>query len=156
MTNQSVTWPRFYAQTHLNKVFVFVPSTFVSRPKSLYTNMSDTILHENVPKFITDVAGFLENDDNNDRIQQLQKGELETFRNLAHFANMFLLLSAAHKMQVQLKQNELKLQQEYLKTLRESVKDIPGFWPFTLVSPSYYERSRMLISLPVSCETRPS
>jgi hypothetical protein len=36
--------------------------------------MSDGILHENVPKFITDVAGFLENDDNNDRIQQLQKG----------------------------------------------------------------------------------
>lgn len=41
---------------------------------SLYTKMSDGILHENVPKFITDVAGFLENDDNNDRIQQLQKG----------------------------------------------------------------------------------
>ncbi|KAJ9097520.1 hypothetical protein QFC20_006177 [Naganishia adeliensis] len=75
--------------------------------------MSDGILHENVPKFITDVAGFLENDDNNDRIQQLQK--------------------AAHKMQVQVKQNELKLQREYLKNLRESVKDIPGFWPFTLL-----------------------
>lgn len=37
--------------------------------------MSDAILHENVPKFITDVAGFLENDSNNDRIQELQKGE---------------------------------------------------------------------------------
>lgn len=43
-------------------------------------------------------------------------------------------------MQVQVKQNELKLQREYLKNLRESVKDIPGFWPFTLVSRSTQEK----------------
>lgn len=38
-------------------------------------------------------------------------------------------------MQVKVKQSELKIQQEYLKNLREAVKDVPGFWPFTLVSP---------------------
>lgn len=53
---------------------------------------------------------------------------------------MFSSCSAAHKMQVQVKQNELKLQREYLKNLRESVKDIPGFWPFTLVSRSTQEK----------------
>jgi hypothetical protein len=40
-------------------------------------------------------------------------------------------------MQVKVKQAELKIQQEYLKELREKVKDVPGFWPFTLVSISW-------------------
>jgi hypothetical protein len=47
-------------------------------------------------------------------------------------------------MQVQVKQNELKLQKEYLKNLRESVKDIPGFWPFTLVSSFLHQEVAVL------------
>jgi hypothetical protein len=60
-------------------------------------------------------------------------------------------------MQVQVKQNELKLQQEYLKNLRESVKDIPGFWPFTLVSlPTGPEACPDTNHTVRSCETKPS
>ncbi|KAJ9110413.1 hypothetical protein QFC19_001538 [Naganishia cerealis] len=75
--------------------------------------MSNEIITQNVPKFIQDVAAFLESADNNDRISALQKD--------------------ARNMQVAVKQAELKLQREYLNKLRQAVRDIPGFWPFTLM-----------------------
>ncbi|KAJ9101880.1 hypothetical protein QFC21_003220 [Naganishia friedmannii] len=75
--------------------------------------MSNNMINDNVPKFITDIAAFLESDANNARISGLQKD--------------------ANNLKVKIRQQELKMQQEYMHKLRQAVKDIPGFWPFTLL-----------------------
>lgn len=74
-------WIWLHWCAHVPLLLLFFPCTGIllldvtlPNKQSQTATMSD-VINDNVPKFITDVAAFLESDGNNERIQRLQKGE---------------------------------------------------------------------------------
>jgi hypothetical protein len=91
-----------------------------------------------LPTFVGQIAGWLENEDNNEVIQQLRKGEwivqlpaMMGALNIAMFVRLDPLDTGIKDLQVQ--QYKIKKDLELQERLRPELRKIPGFWPFALV-----------------------